>query len=338
MCTCAWGVRRKVGRYHQFIRARATRANQPPPPPLPVDVEVDAWLSQREQRERALPRTARLWLLGATLLASAVSFTPLVSGRDLAAIIGALLFHELGHWTAMRACGYRDTGIFFIPLFGAVTTGRNDSATPAQRLLVLLAGPVPGLVLGAALLATTSDEDVFRIASMFVGINAFNLLPLVPLDGGQVVNLLFVGRHPWLSAGFHLLATAAFVGGAVLLQVPLVALPAVFLALGFRSTLLAARLAHGVREAGDGSDRAIAAAAFDWLRQHGGAQLSFAQRLNAVEAYRTSRTVRARSGLQLTGTALAYAAALAIGPATWFALATTRGFDPNEAAACVPAE
>jgi hypothetical protein len=59
-------------------------------------------------------------------------------------VLAVLSFHELGHLVAMRAFGYQDTRIFFIPFFGAAAAGRKHDATGAERAMVLLAGPLPG--------------------------------------------------------------------------------------------------------------------------------------------------------------------------------------------------
>src|SRR5215831_9452065 len=49
---------------------------------------------------------------------------------DVAVVIGVLFLHEVGHWAAMRLSGYRNTSIFFIPFFGAGTSGRSVDGSP----------------------------------------------------------------------------------------------------------------------------------------------------------------------------------------------------------------
>lgn len=66
----------------------------------------------------------------------------------IAALVIVLVVHELGHYAAMRAFGYRDTKMFFIPFLGAAVSGRHDDASGTQRAVVALAGPLPGIVLG----------------------------------------------------------------------------------------------------------------------------------------------------------------------------------------------
>jgi Zn-dependent protease len=127
---------------------------------------------------------------------------------DVAILIGALFFHELGHYAAMRVFGYRDLKIFFIPFFGAAASGRKSRVPGYQEALVLLAGPLPGLILGAVLAACSwywSIPLAHSAAQTLLIINGFNLLPIMPFDGGRLLNLLLFSRSPFLEAVFRLL-------------------------------------------------------------------------------------------------------------------------------------
>jgi Zn-dependent protease len=118
-------------------------------------------------------------------------------------LVGVLFLHEMGHAVAMRLFGYRDVRILFIPFFGALATGVNRAVPVWQRTVVLLAGPVPGLLLGITLHRTGADTAgslVSSFVTMLIGINALNLLPIEPLDGGRLVGLLVFGGMPRLRA------------------------------------------------------------------------------------------------------------------------------------------
>src|ERR1044071_2095403 len=60
-------------------------------------------------------------------------------------LLGVLLFHELGHFLMMKRFGYRNVRMLFIPLMGAFVHGSKDEYKQKQSILVILAGPLPGI-------------------------------------------------------------------------------------------------------------------------------------------------------------------------------------------------
>jgi Zn-dependent protease len=141
----------------------------------------------------------------------------LMSDRDasmehVAILAAVLFFHEAGHAVAMRAFGYRDVRVFFIPLFGAATSGKPDAGPGWRHGIVLLMGPMPGIVAGAILASVNPDAGTTTLgyaASMLVIVNAFNLLPVTPLDGGALLQLVLFARHRLAEAASRLLSVAA---------------------------------------------------------------------------------------------------------------------------------
>lgn len=109
-------------------------------------------------------------------------------------IVGVILIHELGHFAAMRYFRYSDTSIFFVPLVGALASGKKAQVSQKQEIIVTLAGPLPGIIIGSILAgvgALTENEYINSLAYPFLFINLFNLLPIMPLDGGRVIKSLF---------------------------------------------------------------------------------------------------------------------------------------------------
>jgi Zn-dependent protease len=139
---------------------------------------------------------------------------------QMCATIGiALLVHEAGHYAAMRFFRYRDLRMFFIPLLGAAVTGKHHNVAGWKKAIVSLMGPLPGIVLGAGLgitAAVLGESNLARIAMTVIGINLFNLLPVLPLDGGWFWNAVLFCRHRWLEAGFKSLAGFALMVGVFL--------------------------------------------------------------------------------------------------------------------------
>jgi Zn-dependent protease len=108
-----------------------------------------------------------------------------------------IFVHEIGHVLELRHQGVPASAPLFIPFFGAVVGMKQLPENAWKEARVALAGPILGTV-GALLvwaLGAYYDSN-FLIAMAFVGflINLFNLLPVVPLDGGRAVAAL----HPAL--------------------------------------------------------------------------------------------------------------------------------------------
>jgi stage IV sporulation protein FB len=126
-----------------------------------------------------------------------------------------VIFHELGHFIAMKIYNYKDLGIFFIPLLGAYASGTKKEVSQKQSSVILLAGPLPGIIVGLALYVLNNYRDpdsiqttnVISWAAVFLIIlNVLNLLPIYPLDGGQLLNRLFLDESKIISRIFVLLS------------------------------------------------------------------------------------------------------------------------------------
>ena len=107
-----------------------------------------------------------------------------------------ILVHELGHFFEARRQGLPVTLPTFIPFFGAFVTHRQAS-TPWRGALIALAGPFVGGLGAAAVWAAGSAQNttwLVVLANIGFLLNAFNLLPIGFLDGGQTVR---AAREAW---------------------------------------------------------------------------------------------------------------------------------------------
>lgn len=106
-----------------------------------------------------------------------------------------IFVHELGHVIELRRQGVPASAPLFIPFLGAVIGMKQLPDDAWKEARVALAGPILGSVGAAAfwIAGEAADSDVL-IALAFVGffLNLFNLVPIVPLDGGRAVGAL----HP----------------------------------------------------------------------------------------------------------------------------------------------
>ncbi len=132
-----------------------------------------------------------------TMLVSIGAYT-LIWGLPFAAGFVALLFvHEMGHYIQLRREGVRPGRIVFVPFLGAVIGARSLGGSALAEARVGLAGPVLGSLgaLAVAIAGTALGSDALR-ALAFTGffLNLFNLLPVVPLDGGRAM----AAMAPWM--------------------------------------------------------------------------------------------------------------------------------------------
>lgn len=130
----------------------------------------------------------------------------------------SILVHEFGHITMARI--YRRPGHIVLYSFGGLAVGEYELRRPLQRIAVAAAGPAAGLLLYGMVLATErfvipgifrNNLQVFADNPMLtrmivVGIemlvfmnllwSLLNLIPIVPLDGGQISRELFTLARP----------------------------------------------------------------------------------------------------------------------------------------------
>jgi len=112
----------------------------------------------------------------------------------IAAILIVILIHELGHFAFMRLFNYSNVKIFILPLMGAFTSGKKQDVSQRQLSLIILAGPVPGIIIGCVILFLNSDlhnDTLKMLSNSFLVINLLNCLPFYPLDGGRLIETLF---------------------------------------------------------------------------------------------------------------------------------------------------
>ena len=274
----------------------------------------------------AIERGRASWRGGLlTLLVSLALFLGAGAGERWAftlALVPVLLFHELGHYVAMRAFHYRNLRMFFIPFFGAAVSGRHYNVAGWKKAVVSLMGPLPGVVAGGIigvvgpLLGLTWARET---ALLLLVINGLNLLPVLPLDGGWVMHTLVFSRHPRLDGAFQLAAAAALAAAGIGLGDPPLALLAVLLLGGARAAYRLARIAHALRAEGlsaaSPDDQTIPPAAADTIIER--VKLAFPKstaRALAQHTLQVFATINARppSLPAALGLGAIYAASLAV--------------------------
>ncbi|MEQ1715404.1 MAG: site-2 protease family protein [Hyphomicrobium sp.] len=148
------------------------------------------------------------------------SFFAMFGLQAAAMLIFLILIHEVGHVIAMRWVGMPVKGIYFVPFFGGVAVSGDRYRSEAERGLVALMGPGFSLLTTAvffAFAAGGNDKMMGELALMSALLNGFNLLPVLPLDGGHVAQSLLSRFSAGTARVFHIAALLA--GGALALAI-----------------------------------------------------------------------------------------------------------------------
>jgi Zn-dependent protease len=159
----------------------------------------------------------------ASMLVSVAAYA-LIWGWKFGAVFVALLFiHEIGHVIQLKREGVPASAPMFIPFLGAFVAMKQLPKDAAAEARVGLAGPVLGSLgcLIPLVLWQATGEDFWQAAT-FIGLflNLFNLLPVLPLDGGRAMAAL----SSWIWAiGFLL-----FLGVLVVFPSPVLILIVIF--------------------------------------------------------------------------------------------------------------
>jgi Zn-dependent protease len=139
----------------------------------------------------------KLFTTAGSMLVSVAAYALIWGWRFAAGFVLLLFVHEMGHYIQMRREGVQPSWMLFIPFLGAAVGARSLGGSALAEARIGLAGPVLGSLATAALLplALTSDDD-FWSALVFTGffLNLFNLLPVLPLDGGRAM----AAMAPWM--------------------------------------------------------------------------------------------------------------------------------------------
>jgi Zn-dependent protease len=163
-----------------------------------------------------LPKVKLLATFG-TMAVSILAYASIWGWKFGLGFVLLILIHELGHSFQLRREGIKSGLPIFIPFLGAYIGMKEMPKDAAAEARVGLAGPVLGS-LGAlvplALYAATGN-DLFR-ALAFIGffLNLFNLLPVLPLDGGRAM----AAFSPWV----WVIGAALFIALAVFFPSPII--------------------------------------------------------------------------------------------------------------------
>jgi Zn-dependent protease len=139
----------------------------------------------------------KVFTTSASMLVSVAAYSLIWGWKFAVGFVLLIFVHEMGHVLQLRREGIKASAPMFIPFFGAVIWAKSLGDNALAEARVGLAGPILGTLGSAALIpiADATGNDLFT-ALAFTGflLNLFNLLPVVPLDGGRAMAAL----SPWM--------------------------------------------------------------------------------------------------------------------------------------------
>ena len=143
-----------------------------------------------------------------------------------AGFVALLLVHEMGHYVAARRRGMNVGLPAFIPFVGAWINLREMPHDAETEAYVAFAGPFIG-TLGAFAVyfygRNTGQELWVAVAYSGFLLNLFNLIPISPLDGGRITQVL--SPRVWLFGLPLLIALYFYQPSPMLLLIAIIALP-----------------------------------------------------------------------------------------------------------------
>jgi Zn-dependent protease len=162
----------------------------------PTLAALAALLSKLKALLLLLPKLKLLTTVG-TMLVSVAAYSFVFGWVFAAGFVVLLLVHEMGHVIQLRREGIKASAPMFVPFLGAVISARSLGSNALAEARVGLAGPILGTIGSAACIALwqlTGNHLWEALAFTGFFLNLFNLLPVVPLDGGRAM----AAMAPWM--------------------------------------------------------------------------------------------------------------------------------------------
>jgi Zn-dependent protease len=132
-------------------------------------------------------------------------------------LMAAVGFHESGHVWAMKRMGIKTKGFYFLPFIGGAAIAEEQYKTYGENAYISIMGPVWGMLMAGAaagLYVATGMPMLAAAAAWMATLNLFNLLPITPLDGGQLMRAIAFSLHK--NVGLVFLAISLLLAGFVM--------------------------------------------------------------------------------------------------------------------------
>jgi Zn-dependent protease len=174
----------------------------------------------------AAGKMGKLLMSGGSMLISMAAYSWIYGWKYAAGFVLLIFVHEMGHYLAARQRGI-DTGLpTFIPFVGAWIALKDMPQDAETDAYIGFGGPLLGSAAAmACYFAARETGSNLLLALAYSGcmLNLFNLIPILPLDGGRITSV--ISPKVWL-VGVPLLAGLFFVQPSpMLILIGILALP-----------------------------------------------------------------------------------------------------------------
>jgi len=177
-------------------------------------------------------KLGKLLFSGGSMILSIAIYAQLYGWKFAVGFVLLLLCHEMGHYIAAKQRGLMVSLPTFIPFVGAWISLKNQNLDPETQAFVGMAGPLLGTTAAFLVyLAAVQYQNGWLLALAYSGfiLNLFNLIPVVPLDGGHIVAV--VSSKIWLIGVPMLIALCVWKPNPLLFILALLAIPNAWAAL-----------------------------------------------------------------------------------------------------------
>lgn len=142
-------------------------------------------------------KLGKLFSTGGTMLLSVVMYSFVFGWRYAVGFVAMLFIHEMGHFVAARQRGLQAGLPMFIPFVGAWTALKDVPHNAETDAYIAMGGPLLGTAAALLCYVIARDQNsnlLLAIAYSGFFLNLINLIPIMPLDGGHITQVI----SPWL--------------------------------------------------------------------------------------------------------------------------------------------
>jgi len=112
--------------------------------------------------------------------------------------LGAVAFHEFGHFIGMRIFSYEEPNFMFYSWLAEKANKHLKPISQKNKIVTLQLGSAPGIFIGVVMFFMGIDHQSelwLWLSLIFISVNLFSLLPIDPLDGGNIIKNLFFPKQ-----------------------------------------------------------------------------------------------------------------------------------------------